>query len=187
MSVRVRVTETIEFPAAAVWRILGGFDGLPAISPSTVSSKLLDNGRVRMLANRDGSILWERLLHFDEAKRTLSYEIFDAKGAERLAYGAGYRGIVRVRQLGKGNRSLFEYKAEFEPRKGVSEREAKKAVQEFIADCAAGVRRVLRLGNSVEPNHSGTPCDRLRSKSTRPVKRAPSVRAGSFGVIRVTK
>lgn len=145
---KVKVLEKLAFSATAAWRCLGGFDGLPAISSATVSSRLQDEGRIRMLANRDGSILWERLLHFDEKTRTLSYEIVDAKAADKLAYGVGYRGTVRVRQNGPGSNCAFEYFAEFTPINGFSESQARKAVVSFVRDCASGVRRVLGAQSS---------------------------------------
>jgi len=141
--VRVRIGQDIDFPVASVWELLGGFDGLPAISTGTAMSRLEENGRVRVLTNRDGGILWERLTRFDEARRLLSYEIIDAKGCDALAYGVGYKGTVRVRPRRGGRAATFDYVAEFKPQRGVTPRDARSSVQAFAADCAAGVRRVL--------------------------------------------
>jgi hypothetical protein len=146
--VNVRVSIAIDAPAAQVWRILGAFDGLPAISSATAVSRIEDGGRVRVLTGRSGGILWERMLQFDEAKRLLAYEITDAKACEGLAYGAGYRGTVRVLPGKAGRGAIFLYQASFQPSPGVGPREARAAVVAFAEDCAAGVRRVLRNQHS---------------------------------------
>lgn len=140
---RVHTTQEIDFPPAAVWELLGGFDRLPMISTGTVMSRLVEQGRVRVLTNRDGGILWERLTRFDEARRLLSYEIIDAKGCDALAYGVGYKGTVRVRARRGGRAATYDYIAEFVPQRRIAPKEARAAVQAFAADCAAGVRRVL--------------------------------------------
>lgn len=141
--IKVKALHEIDFPAADVWQVLGGFDGLPAIATSTAGSKLLEDGRVRMLTNRDGGILWERLLQFDEAGKSLKYNIFDAKGCDAMLYGVGYEGTVRVRARRGGRAATFEYLAEFAPLNGASREEATAAIHAFASDCAAGVRRVL--------------------------------------------
>lgn len=142
--IAVHVAIEIDAPAASVWKILGGFDGLPAISSSTVASRLEEEGRVRVLTGRSGGTLWERLIQFDEEKRILAYEITDAKQCNGLAYGVGYRGKVQVLARRGGRSSTFVYRARFKPSGGVSKREARRAVVAFAEDCADGVRRVLR-------------------------------------------
>ncbi|PWR19510.1 SRPBCC family protein [Zavarzinia aquatilis] len=141
---KVGVSIAIPHPAADVWSLAGGFDLLPAISTNTACSRLEDGGRLRVLVNRDGSILWERMLDFDDAAMTLAYEITDAK-AFSGAYGRGYRGRVTIESAAVGA-SLFRYEADFEPAAGVSEAAAKAAVEAFAADCAAGIGRALEAG-----------------------------------------
>ena len=143
--ISVTVRERLGVDAATAWRVLGAFDGLPAISTATATSTLTDGGRVRVLVNRDGSILWERMLRFDEAGRSLSYTITDDKGCDGLAYGVGYVGIVMVLEDGPAA-SIFEYAARFEPRPGIGEHQARAAVAAFASDCAAGVMRALARG-----------------------------------------
>ena len=141
----MKVQTSIELPFSAekLWNLAGGYDLLPLISSATAMSRLEDGGRVRVLVNRDGSILWERLLAFDEAARTLSYLITDAKGFLG-AYGPGYRGRVTVEAIGPSS-AIFHYAADFEPAPGVSEDQARAAVLAFADDCAGGMRRVLSL------------------------------------------
>ena len=140
---KVEIELPMNFSATSVWRLAGGFDLLPAISTGCAVSRLEDGGRLRILTNRDGSILWERMLHFDEAGMTLSYLITDNK-AFAGAYGVGYRGTVTVRPVDDGH-SLFRYAGEFEPTPGTSPEQAKAAVMGFATDCASGISRVLSL------------------------------------------
>lgn len=141
--IRAHVSIDIDATAASVWKVLGGFDGLPAFSSAISVSQLEEQGRLRVLTNRNGGILWERLLHFDENRRTLSYEIIDTKACGALEYGVGYRGKVRVLSRRGGRAATFDYQADFQPSRGVSAKDARAAIEAFAADCAAGIRRIL--------------------------------------------
>jgi Polyketide cyclase / dehydrase and lipid transport len=143
---QVDVEITLHFPARSVWTLAGGFDLLPSISTGTTSSRLEDGGRIRVLVNRDGSVLWERLLDFDEHRRTLSYAITDAKGFKG-AYGPGYRGRVTISEV-DARSSIFRYSAEFEPAETYTEETARLAVRAFAEDCARGIARVLSRADS---------------------------------------
>jgi hypothetical protein len=138
---QVEVAIKLPFPAKSVWTLAGGFDLLPAISTGTESSRLEDGGRIRVLINRDGSMLWEQLLDFDESRRTLSYAITDAK-AFNGAYGPGYRGRVTIAEVDAHN-CVFNYSADFEPTPTVTAEAARLAVHAFAEDCARGITRVL--------------------------------------------
>lgn len=138
---QVEVEIKLAFSASRVWSLAGGYDLLPAISTNTASSRLEDGGRIRVLVNRDGSVLWEQLLDFDESRRTMSYLITDAK-AFKGAYGPGYRGRVTIVEVDQQN-SIFRYSADFEPTAAVTQEEARLAVHSFANDCALGISRVL--------------------------------------------
>lgn len=138
---KVETSVEIAYPAAEVWSLAGSYGALPVISSGAASSQLEDGGRVRVLVNRDGSVLWERLLEFNEAERTLCYEIIDSK-AFHGAYGPGYRGRVRVREASESI-SVFHYEADFVPTDGTTEEEARNSVVGFANDCADGIRRAL--------------------------------------------
>jgi mxaD protein len=144
---RVEVEVDIAFPASRVWSLAGGYNLLPLISTNTASSRLEDGGRSRVLVNRDGSVLWEQLLEFDEKGRTLSYLITDAK-AFKGPYGPGYRGRVTIREVDAHN-SKFCYSADFEPTAGTSELDARNAVHAFAHDSANGIVRVLSRPTSL--------------------------------------
>lgn len=137
----VEVDIAIPFPAAEVWGLAGGFNLLPAISTGTATSKLEDGGRVRVLTNTDGSILWERLLTFNEAERSLSYEITESSGFSS-AYDVGYVGTVKVLENGDGG-STFRYSGNFNPTPGTTPEKARAAVEAFARDCAASIEVLL--------------------------------------------
>lgn len=143
---RTEIGIKIPFPADEVWRLAGGFDLLPTISTATAISRLEQGGRLRVLVNRDGSVMWEKMLHFDDAARSLSYEITDTK-AFGGAYGPGYKGFVQVSPQGD-TAALFHYSADFEPAAGFSPDLAKAAVEAFATDCAAGIARALAAGQT---------------------------------------
>lgn len=139
---RISVSFPIPFSAAEVWRYAGGFNLLPGISSGCVTSTLEDGGRIRVLTNTDGSILWERMLSFSDADRQLSYLITDSKGFSS-AYDVGYVGYVKVEDGGP-NGSVFHYTGDFEPTPGTTPEAAEAAVKRFAQDCAQGIERVLR-------------------------------------------
>ncbi|WP_157135428.1 SRPBCC family protein [Hyphomicrobium sp. MC1] len=138
----VEVSVIIPFAAEKVWTLVGGFNLLPAISSGCVTSTLEDGGRVRVLTNKDGSILWERMLSFDDAARQLSYLITDSKGFSS-AYDVGYIGTVKVCEKDK-HTAIFLYKGDFEPTPGTTVEAARAAVNAFAQDCAKGIERVLQ-------------------------------------------
>ena len=72
------VSRTVPASPETVWRLVGGFDSLPDWLPYIRESTPLEGGRVRRLANAEGEIIVERLVHFDEAARQYSYEILQA-------------------------------------------------------------------------------------------------------------
>jgi hypothetical protein len=137
----VEVSVTIPFSAEKVWSLAGGFNLLPAISSGCVTSTLEDGGRVRVLTNKDGSILWEKMLSFDDADRQLSYLITDTKGFSS-AYDVGYIGTVKVLEKDP-NTAIFLYRGDFEPTQGTTPEAAHAAVDVFARDCAKGIERVL--------------------------------------------
>lgn len=139
---RISVSFPIPFSAAEVWRYAGGFNLLPAISSGCVTSTLEDGGRIRVLTNTDGSILWERMLSFSDADRQLSYLITDSKRFSS-AYDVGYVGSVKIAEA-DANSSVFHYTGDFEPTPGTTPEGAEAAVKRFALDCAQGIERVLR-------------------------------------------
>lgn len=141
---QVAVEVGIPFNINSVWRWAGGFNLLPTISTACVASVLEDGGRVRVLTIADGSILWERLLSYEETAKSLSYVIEDSK-AFAGPYNVGYVGSVALSAHGDSS-TVFQYSGNFEPVQGVTEEHARLGVVNFAEDCAKGIERVLRRG-----------------------------------------
>ena len=144
---KAATSRKLPIAAGKAWEIAGRFNGLAEISRVTAKSELIDGGRIRRLTGTSGGVLLERLKHFDDDARTLSYEIIEVHNAQ-LAYGKGYRGRVRIRDDVPGQSCVWEYEAEFEPAPGVTEGAAQRAVEEFVQDCIDGACRLLGLTGS---------------------------------------
>jgi hypothetical protein len=71
----VKMSQDLNAAPQEVWEVIGGFNALPDFHPMVKASRLEEGGTVRCLTLPDGARLWERLLHFDEEKRTYSYSI----------------------------------------------------------------------------------------------------------------
>lgn len=107
----------IDAPASEIWALIGGFDSLPDWLPYIPRSELLEGGRVRRLANDDGGAIVERLIAFDEAKRSYSYQILQSPFPQR-----DYRATLKVTEICDGSASRVVWFGEFSP-VGVSDEE----------------------------------------------------------------
>lgn len=112
-----------------VWRLIGGFDGMPDWHPLISRSEASEGGRVRRLTLPDGGVVVERLLSFDESDRAYTYAIVGGPIPV-----AGYRATLRVRPQAGQAGSTVEWSAEFEPA-GAPE-----------ADVVAAIRGVFQAG-----------------------------------------
>src|SRR5690625_2548841 len=138
VNVNIAIAHNIE----RVWRWAGGYDLLPVISSACFSSRLEDGGRVRVLTNNDGAMLWERLLMFDEEQKALAYLIEDTKNFQG-PYDIGYIGRISLSSSAT-DETTFSYTGIFEPVRGASEQLAREAVEAFAHDCCLGINRVLK-------------------------------------------
>lgn len=75
-----KVIETYPVSADAVWAVVGGFDSLPDFDPTSRWSFLEAGGKDRRVGVVGGGEIVERLVHFDEARRTYSYIITELVG-----------------------------------------------------------------------------------------------------------
>lgn len=102
----------IEIPVQAdkVWQLIGGFNALPNWLPYIPQSELKEEGRVRHLANPDGSVIIERLMAFDEKERSYSYHILQAPFPVK-----DYYSTLRVKKSSDGSGSRVEWFGEFTP------------------------------------------------------------------------
>jgi len=90
-------TVHIPAPAEQVWQLIGGFDSLPDWLPFIARSELSERGRVRTLQTDDGAVIVERLQHYDNAARTLSYSIDQGPFP-----ASDYLATLRVEASGQG-------------------------------------------------------------------------------------
>lgn len=120
--VRVAVTVNLAAPAARVWALLGGFNGLPDWCPGVTSSRLEAGGRVRRI--RAGQHLFvETLRAYDDARMSYTYTMEEA-GPEPVT---DYISTLRVIRRGRG--SKVRWSAEFRP-KGATAAEAKRVIRD---------------------------------------------------------
>ena len=81
----LHVTETVEIkaPPDKVWAAIKDFDGLAKWHPGFASDELVSGGNgkvgaVRKLTIKDGPVITERLLAYDEAKHSFRYTITES-------------------------------------------------------------------------------------------------------------
>lgn len=102
--------------ADRVWQLIGGFDALPDWLPFIPESALSQGGRVRTLKSVDGDTIIERLLDFNEARRSYSYTILSGPAPVR-----DYQSTLQVVAQGSGSR--VQWSGSFVPQ-GISDAEA---------------------------------------------------------------
>ncbi|WP_232495739.1 SRPBCC family protein [Novosphingobium kaempferiae] len=124
----------LDVPAQQVWDLIGGFDSLPDWLPYIPSSELSDGGRIRHLANPDGSSIVERLMAFDEKERSYTYHILEAPFPQK-----DYLATLRVRETDGGKSSRVEWFGEFTP-VGVTDVEVSALFQGIYDDGLAALK-----------------------------------------------
>jgi hypothetical protein len=109
-----KVTVIAEFSAssAQIWKVIGGFNALPAWHPAVGRSELEEDGTVRKITLVDGTTILEKLEYHSDEARECRYSI-----VESPLPVADYRATLKVSAQGEG--SQVEWSGEFEP-SGVS-------------------------------------------------------------------
>ena len=104
----LHVTETVEIkaPLDRVWATVKDFDGMTKWHPGFASDELLSgsNGKVgamRKLTIKDGPVVTERLLAYDEAKHSFRYAITESPlpitdYTSTISVHAGSAGMTKV-------------------------------------------------------------------------------------------
>jgi hypothetical protein len=107
-----------EFSASSdqIWKVIGGFNALPAWHPAVGRSELEEDGTVRKITLVDGTTILEKLEYHSDEARECRYSI-----VESLLPVADYLATLKVSAQGEG--SQVEWSGEFEP-SGVSADEA---------------------------------------------------------------
>ena len=118
----------LAIPAADVWQLIGGFGSLPDWLPYIPQSELHEGGRVRHLANPDGSMIVERLMAFDEEGRSYSYNILRSPFPQK-----DYLATLSVKDIDGGKGARVEWSGEFKP-VGISDEEVSKLFQGIYDD-----------------------------------------------------
>ena len=111
-----------------VWHLIGGFGSLPDWLPYIPKSELHEGGRTRHLANPDGSTIIERLMAFDEKRRSYTYHILQAPFPV-----VDYYSTLKVIETNGGKGSRVEWSGEF-TQKGMSGQDVSKVFQDIYDD-----------------------------------------------------
>jgi hypothetical protein len=138
----VKVEESVEAPASAVWELASDFGGVdkwagPAILGCSVEGEGI--GAVRTLSLPGGATLQEKLESFDEAARTLSYSIVDPSPLPLR----GYLSTLHVAEDGP-QRCRVEWSGRMEPA-GASEEQVTGMIRGIYTGGIAGIRKALGL------------------------------------------
>ncbi len=112
----LHVTETVEIkaPLDRVWATVKDFDGMTKWHPGFASDQLVSGsngkvGAVRKLTVKDGPVITERLLAYDEPKHSFRYAIIESAlpithYTSTIAVRAGSAGMTKVTWSGKFKR-----------------------------------------------------------------------------------
>jgi hypothetical protein len=134
----VKVVETVDAPAGAVWGLLSDFGGIAKFGGDAIEGCTVEGdgvGAVRTLTVMGGATIRERLEALDEGTRTFSYSII---GESPLPV-RDYLATVQVRDEGSG--CVVEWASSFEP---VGAPEAAVGLIRGVYDQAiSGIRKTL--------------------------------------------
>ena len=134
---RVTKTVTIDAPAAKVWAQAKDFSGLGGWHPAVESDKIVEGsdnkvGAVRLLTLKGGGTIQEKLLAYDDAKRSFKYAIL-----EGVLPVSNYTSTFHVAAAGK-NKSKVTWSGSFQ-RKDTGPKPAADANDKTARDTMSGV------------------------------------------------
>ena len=125
-SLNVSYQHDVAKSAAAVWEILGNFNGLnnwhPAVSASDLTGSGTQPGDVRVLTLADGAKITEQLQSYDSTAMSYSYSIEESPLPVR-----NYLSSIRVEESSTGN-SRISWTSTFDA-DGAADDEAKSIIQ----------------------------------------------------------
>ena len=140
----VVTSEEFETPADRVWDLIAGFNTLPDYHAAVEASVLSKGGAERRLTMTDeagGGTVVERLMSFDDEKRTFSYRILELIDCP-LPF-ADYRAHVQVEETSAGN-CRVHWGSTFRT-VGATDEEASAIARSIYQGCYDGIRRTLEL------------------------------------------
>lgn len=123
---------------AKVWELVGDFHGLPRWNAGLAESRSEEGGKVRYLVRRAGGHVRERLIGRDDAKRTITYTIFESG----LPIG---RHQATMQVVGKGNETTVNWSCEFES-KGPPEAELTAIFKQIFTGGLSNLKALLENG-----------------------------------------
>lgn len=137
----VKVEETVEAPAAAVWALVSDFGGVdkwagPAIQGCSVEGEGV--GAVRTLTLPGDATLQEKLESFDPESRTQSYSIVDPSPLPLT----GYLSTLHVEEDGP-QRCRVQWNGRFDPKGDAAPVEG--MIHGIYTGGIAGIRKALGL------------------------------------------
>ena len=132
---KVTVATKVFAPAEEVWRLVGGWNGLPGWHPAVKTSSLEQGGQLRRLRLADGTEITEQLETFDGEARTYTYSIVTSS----LPL-TDYRSTITVQR--EGEKSTIEWSTTFRP-VDVPENELSRSLEAFYEQGFDNLRRLL--------------------------------------------
>ena len=132
---KVTVATKVLAPAEEVWRLVGGWNALPAWHPAVETSAIEEGGQRRRLKLADGMEITEQLEKYDGESRTYTYSIV----ASPMPL-TDYRSTITVRR--EGDKSTIEWSTTFRPL-GVPETAISKTLESFYETGFDNLRKML--------------------------------------------
>lgn len=132
---KVTVATKVMAPADEVWRLVGGWNGLPSWHPAVETSVIEDGGHRRRLKLADGAEITEQLEKFDGEAKTYTYSIVASTLPLR-----DYRSTITVTR--EGEKSTIEWSTTFKPL-GLPETELSKTLERFYQAGFDNLRKLL--------------------------------------------
>ena len=96
--------------AEEVWKVIGGFNEIPAWVPPVEKSTLDETGKVRHLSLAGGGLILEQLEEHSDEERYYRYSIIDSP----LPL-SNYVATIRVHAQGGGAHSIVDWSSHFNP------------------------------------------------------------------------
>lgn len=138
----VQTSRTLPYSAAAVWKLIAGFNTLPDYHAAVPKSRLAEGGAVRYITISEeagGGIVVERLMYFNEEQKAFSYKIIGLIESPLPLHN--YQAWVMLEPLDEHSCKL-NWSSKFNAQ-GASKDEAEAIVRAIYEGCYDGIERVL--------------------------------------------
>jgi uncharacterized protein YndB with AHSA1/START domain len=132
---KVTVATKVLAPAEEVWRLVGGWNGLPSWHPAVETSVIEEGGHKRRLKLADGTEITEQLEKFDGEAKTYTYSIV----ASTLPL-TDYRSTITVKR--EGGKSTIEWSTTFKPL-SIPDTELTRSLEKFYESGFDNLRKLL--------------------------------------------